>query len=202
MGIVLRETRRLNGLITNFLAYARPGPVRRERVVVAELAQELLAMLEKARPENVALRCEVPKDLAVWGDASQLRQLLWNLCLNAVQAMAEGGVLSLEAARDPLEAAGSQSLPQETRARGRNEAEAEGAASVEIVVRDTGSGIAPDVLERIFDPFFTTRREGSGLGLATVHRIVEGHGGSLRVETTPGSGTAFRVRLPSAGEAA
>jgi signal transduction histidine kinase len=66
---------------------------------------------------------------------------------------------------------------------------------VEISVADTGSGIPPELCDRIFDPFFTTKGEGTGLGLATVHRIVEGHGGTLRVESTPGVGTTFRIHL-------
>jgi signal transduction histidine kinase len=130
----------------------------------------------------------------VEADPAQLRQLLWNLCLNAVQAMPEGGRLTISA-----EDAGA-APPQADAGESRQGSEGGATATVEITVRDTGIGIPPDVVDRIFDPFFTTKREGSGLGLATVHRIVEGHGGSLRVETAAGAGTAFRVRLPRAGD--
>jgi signal transduction histidine kinase len=133
----------------------------------------------------------VPRDLAVRADAAQLRQLLWNLVLNAAQAMPEGGTLALRAR------AVDERGPQGAASEGRNEA-SEGHGSVEIAVVDTGVGIPPEVMDRIFDPFFTTKREGTGLGLATVHRIVEGNGGTLRVESAVGSGTAFQVRLPRA----
>jgi two-component system sensor histidine kinase PilS (NtrC family) len=195
MEIVLRETERLDGLITDFLQYARPAPPKLSSVALAPLVHELVEMFEKSRsPEcPIEVRVEVPAPVSVTGDPSQLRQLLWNLYLNAAQAMPEGGRLLIAAKPAPA-------APQDRSAAGRNAAEEEGTPFVELVVADTGIGIAPEVIDRIFDPFFTTRREGSGLGLATVHRIVESHGGSLRVESTVGSGTTFRIRLPQAEE--
>ena len=195
MEIVLRETERLDGLITDFLQYARPAPPKLGSVSLAPLVQDLVQMFEKSRSrENpIEVRVEVKEGLAVTGDASQLRQLLWNLYLNAAQAMPAGGRLLIAARPAPP-------LPQGGAPAGRNAAEGEGTHFLELVVADTGVGIAPEVIDRIFDPFFTTRREGSGLGLATVHRIVESHGGSLRVESTVGAGTTFRIRLPQAEE--
>ncbi len=195
MEIVLRETERLDGLITDFLQYARPAPPKLGSVSLAPLVQDLVQMFEKSRSrENpIEVRVEVKEGLAVTGDASQLRQLLWNLYLNAAQAMPAGGRLLIAASPAPP-------LPQGGAPAGRNAAEGEGTHFLELVVADTGVGIAPEVIDRIFDPFFTTRREGSGLGLATVHRIVESHGGSLRVESTVGAGTTFRIRLPQAEE--
>jgi two-component system sensor histidine kinase PilS (NtrC family) len=195
MDIVLRETDRLNRLVTDFLHYARPGPPRRESLRVAELIAEVGKMFEAARPEAVRLEVDVPADLSVSADAAQLRQVLWNLVLNACQAMPSGGRLRISArpAAEPEPQGGSRE--------GRREV-AEKSCGVEISVADEGIGIAPEVMERIFDPFFTTRREGSGLGLATVHRIVEEHGGSIRVESAPGKGTSVRVRLPGEGDSA
>ena len=195
MEIVLRETERLDGLITDFLQYARPAPPKLGSVSLAPLVQDLVQMFEKSRSrENpIEVRVEVKEGLAVTGDASQLRQLLWNLYLNAAQAMPAGGRLLIAASPAPP-------LPQGGAPAGRNAAEGEGTHFLELVVADTGVGIAPEVIDRIFDPFFSTRREGSGLGLATVHRIVESHGGSLRVESTVGAGTTFRIRLPQAEE--
>jgi two-component system sensor histidine kinase PilS (NtrC family) len=194
MEIVLRETERLDGLITDFLQYARPAPPKLARVVLAPLVRDLVEMFERSRAaENpIEVQVDVPEEIAVTGDASQLRQLLWNLYLNAAQAMPQGGRLLIAAS--PLSS--SQGRPTAD----RNAAEGAGTPFVELVVADTGVGIAPEVIDRIFDPFFTTRREGSGLGLATVHRIVESHGGSLRVESSVGAGTTFRVRLPQAEE--
>ena len=195
MDIVLRETDRLNQLISDFLHYARPAVPKPVPVPVAETLDEVLRMFEATRPPEVTVETEVPADLAVLADAAQLRQLLWNLVLNAAQAMPRGGTLSLRAR------AVASSPAQEELSEGRNEA-SEGRGSVEIAVVDTGVGIPPEVMDRIFDPFFTTKREGTGLGLATVHRIVEGNGGTLRVESTVGSGTAFQIRLPRAEEGA
>ena len=133
----------------------------------------------------------MPQALAVRADAAQLRQLLWNLTLNACQAMPEGGSLCMEAQ------AVAEPAPQEARSARRNDLE-EKKTWVEITVRDQGIGISPEVLEHVFDPFFTTKPEGSGLGLATVHRIVEEHGGSIRLESLVDRGTEIRIWLPRA----
>jgi two-component system NtrC family sensor kinase len=108
----------------------------------------------------------------LWGDEQQLKQVLLNLVLNSVNAQGDGGTVSLSARK-------------------------EGARSVSISVADTGPGIPTELLERIFDPFFTTHPEGTGLGLSIVHRIVEGHGGRIDVETSE-RGTTFSVTLPAA----
>jgi signal transduction histidine kinase len=150
-------------------------------------------MFEGARPAGVDVDVDVPADVVALADPTQLRQILWNLVLNAAQAMPDGGRLRLAAA--------APSPPQEPASARRNDSE-EAPAHVEITVSDTGVGIRADVLERVFDPFFTTKRTGSGLGLPTVHRIVESHGGSLRIESEVGQGTSVHVRLPAAKGAA
>jgi two-component system sensor histidine kinase PilS (NtrC family) len=191
MEIVIRETDRLNRLITDFLQYARPGPLALESVMVAEAVEDVLKMFEAVRPENVSVHVDVEEGLRVVADASQLRQVLWNLVLNAAQAMAEGGRLGVSGA------ALLDQAPQETANVGRNETTDEKRTGwAEIAISDRGAGVPSDVLERIFDPFFTTKERGSGLGLATVHRIVEDHGGSVRLETTVGEGTTVRLRFP------
>ena len=188
MGIVLRETERLNRLIGDFLHFARPGALRIESVDLAVLLADMREMLDSVLPDQVELTLEVPAELRVQADPGQLHQLLWNLILNSVQAMPDGGEVRVVAAvLEPV-------APQASGDMGRNAENKE--ASVEICVRDTGEGISAEVLERIFDPFFTTKPEGSGLGLATVHRIVEEHGGSLKLESEERRGTTVRVRLP------
>jgi signal transduction histidine kinase len=147
-------------------------------------------MFESVRPGNVAVSVEIEEGLRVVADASQLRQVLWNLVLNAVQAMAEGGGLRVSAGALPDE------MPQESGNVGRNETTGRKKTGwAEIAISDRGAGVPSDVLERIFDPFFTTKERGSGLGLATVHRIVEDHGGSVRLESTVGEGTTVRLRF-------
>lgn len=186
--IAVRETDRLNQLITDFLQYARPAPNQPGCVALASVVDEVLDMFGSVRPASVSVSVHVDAKLCARVDESQLRQLLWNLLLNAVQAMPDGGSLAIAAAPVPpqAQAASDRSGPEE------------GARWVEIEVTDTGTGIPEDVLDHIFDPFFTTKKDGTGLGLATVHRIVEGSGGHLAVESAVGRGTTFRIRLPHA----
>ena len=159
-------------------------------ITLADAVDDVLRMFEAVRPAHVAVATRLEPGLVLHADPEQLRQVLWNLVLNAAQAMEKGGRLEIRAAR-----AGEP--PQEPAPGRRNEDQAQ-QDWVEIAVVDEGVGIPMDALDRIFDPFFTTKRGGSGLGLATVHRIVEQHGGSIRVESTLGVGTTVRVRLPRA----
>jgi two-component system sensor histidine kinase PilS (NtrC family) len=189
MEIVLREVDRLDHLITDFLVFARPGPLQLGAVSVGEVVSEVVEMFESAGHEGVALELDLAAELVVRADPGQLRQLLWNLVLNAAQAMPEGGRLRIE---------GRTCAAQEDDSEGRMDEERK-PHWAEIAVMDQGTGIPAEALEHIFDPFFTTKREGSGLGLPTVHRIVEDHGGALRVERNPsGWSTRIRVRLPGA----
>jgi len=188
MDIVLRETDRLNRLLTEFLEYARPAPARPEDVAVEEVVGEVLAIFDASRPAAVEVAAEVAAGLRVRADAGQLRQLLWNLVLNATQAMPDGGTVTLSAQ--------PSGPPQESSGVGRKDPQEGG--WVELAVRDGGAGIPADVLERVFEPFFTTKPGGTGLGLATVHRIVVEHGGSIRVQSAEGKGTSVLVRLPGA----
>lgn len=169
--IVLRESGRLNDIIKNFLDYARPTPLARTAVDVTEVLDEIAVLLEHGA---AAGRLKIARDYAgplVWSlDAQQFRQALWNLCLNAQEAMPQGGELRLAAAVH----------------RGR----------LQITVSDTGEGIPAADLAQVFEPFFSTKTGGSGLGLALVHRIVQEHGGEIDVQSAPGFGTSFTVRLP------
>jgi two-component system sensor histidine kinase PilS (NtrC family) len=193
MDIALREVERLDHLIADFLDFARPAAAEPAALPVAVAVEELVKMFETSYP-GVELAVSVPPDCIALADPRQLRQVLWNLLLNALQALPDGGRIGVTARR-------VTDAPQESGPRGRN-APDEGGQYVEIAISDTGVGIAPDVLERVFEPFFTTKRAGSGLGLPTVHRVVENHGGSLSIESRPGHGTTVRVRLPAAEVAA
>ena len=177
--IVLREIDRLDRLISDFLLYARPNPPKLETVGLAELFQEFE---EVDSGSTGRLRCEAPPGLTVEADSAQLRQVLWNLIRNARDASPDGAEVCVSArALDP----------QETGKPGRNTSE-EG-RGVEITVSDAGEGIGPEALDRIFDPFFTTKEEGTGLGLATVHRILDAHEAAVHVESRPGVGTTFHL---------
>ena len=188
MDIVLRETDRLDGLIGGFLRYARPGPIKPEPVALAPAVDELEQMLAKVLPEGVWIEASVADGLCVEADPDQLRQVLWNLCHNAWQAMPAGGVIRV--------AASPVAAPQGAGGADRNAGEEE--SWVEICIRDAGTGMSPEVLDHVFDPFFTTKADGSGLGLAIVHRIIEEHGGTIGLESSENAGTTIRICLPRA----
>jgi two-component system sensor histidine kinase PilS (NtrC family) len=170
--IVLKETGRLNNIIREFLEYARPAPLHRESVNVAEALDEVLLLLEhRATPGTLKVVREFPPALMWNVDRQQFRQAIWNLCVNAFQAMPEGGELRVT-----------------TAVTGRN---------LVLRVSDSGEGIVATDLAQIFEPFFSTKADGSGLGLALVHRIVQEHGGEIDVQSRPGAGTTFTLTIPA-----
>jgi two-component system sensor histidine kinase PilS (NtrC family) len=170
--IVLRESERLDHMIKAFLDYARPTPLTTERVDVSDIVEEVLVLLEhRELPPGLKIVRAVPPALLWQVDQHRLRQALWNLCLNAVQAMPGGGELRVSAATDDR--------------------------ALRIAVSDTGEGIAPADIGHVFEPFFSTKAGGSGLGLALVHRIVHEHGGDIEVQSATGLGTTFVLALPA-----
>jgi len=171
--IVQRETARLNRLVSDFLTYARPGPGHSVPVPLRALFEELAALVARDATLGVEVDVRVPAGLAVLGNADQLRQVFWNLVRNAAESEPRDRKVHVSA--------------RETRP-----------SELEVVVEDQGCGIAPDTMERLFEPFHTTKAKGTGLGLATVHRVVEAHGGRIGVTSELGRGTAVRVYLPSA----
>ena len=180
MDIVIRETDRLNTIITEFLDYARPKAAHQEQLSLADLLQETTILFRNSREfrDGITVECTVEPILAFKGDPQRLRQVFWNLLINAAQAIKEGGVVSISARRE-------------------NQGAREGDTII-IVVSDTGEGIASDDIDKIFDPFFTTKARGTGLGLAIAYRIIEDHGGVISVMSKKGQGTTFTVRLPAA----
>ena len=137
-------------------------------------SEVLLLTRLQAQKDGVEVDLKVGETPPVLANPEQIKQAFLNLVLNALQAMPEGGTLTLAAEME------------EDRLRLR--------------FSDTGQGISPENLERVFNPFFTTRRNGTGLGLAITHRIIQGHGGRMEVESRVGEGTTFSVVLPVAKE--
>ena len=181
-----REIFRCKGILQSLLEFARPSGGTFRAIDVNELLKEVLLLLKHrtARLQHridLRLTRELPK---IQADPGSLRQVLMNLLLNAISFTPEGGSIAIETAAGP----------------GPARPGGAGGGAIRITVRDTGVGIAPEVVGKIFDPFFTTRPvgEGTGLGLTISHRIVEEHGGSLDVESAPGAGTAFTTPLPAA----
>ncbi|MEE3328775.1 MAG: ATP-binding protein [Myxococcota bacterium] len=181
--IVLRETERLNGLITDFLQYSRPiSPTFRE-LRLDHLVKEVMAMMEQSCPDTISLNLTSKEPVAAWADSEQLKKVLWNLAMNGIEAMPNGG--ELEFVIRQSEAAESSAFSK-----------AGNGMWAEIGVRDSGPGVDQELEGRIFEPFFTTKVAGSGLGLATVHQAVQAHGGSVLVENTREGGALFTVRVP------
>ncbi|MBK8594009.1 MAG: PAS domain-containing protein [Holophagales bacterium] len=176
MEIVVQESHRLSSILEDFLKYVRPREQAIETVDAAAALRDVVTLLlhsdELTRRHEVTLDL-VPESVLLRADAGQLRQVFWNLLRNAVAAMPEGGALSLQARV------------------------ADGAWSV--TVGDEGRGMRREEQDRLFTPFAHTVPGGTGLGLAIVYRIVEEHGGRIRVKSEPGEGTAITLSLPLAG---
>lgn len=170
MGIALREVARLGDLVDGLLQYARPQPPHKVPIDVSDLVGDIVRMFasdETLRDTDIQL--EAPRGCRAHADASQLRQVVWNLLRNAAQAASAGGKIWVRVWQ-----VGDR---------------------VQISVRDSGPGLKADSRARLFEPFFTTKERGTGLGLAIARRIVEEHGGAIDVESSPGSGATFTVSL-------
>ncbi len=177
-------------LVKQILAFARGGDGKRIPLQVKHLLSEVVQVIRQTFPKAIELCADIPGH-ALWtvsADATQLHQVLMNLCVNARDAMPNGGLLSLTIENILVDEAYT-----------RINLEARVGPYVAIAVADTGMGIAPDLLDRIFDPFFTTKEvgKGTGLGLSTVLGIVQNHGGFIQVESDVGQGTQFKVYLPA-----
>jgi two-component system sensor histidine kinase PilS (NtrC family) len=182
MDIVLRESDRLDGTISEFLEFSRPKPLSRVPTDVIALVDEVLLLLShQAGPAIEIIRAYPDGSVKAYVDAAQMRQALWNLCLNAVEAMPGRGTLRVGVTV-------------------RRSEHPERGDLLEIVVEDTGSGVSAEHLPHIFEPFYTTKMCGTGLGLAIVHRIVQEHDGQIRVESPEGQGTRFVVLVPKGAD--
>jgi signal transduction histidine kinase len=171
---IKKEARRLNGILSDFLTFARPRPPRRTPGDIRDVVDHVVRLVrdDHARAAHVVTEVHVSPELRPFAfDADQMTQVLLNLALNAVEAMGGRGTLALGVAP--------------------------AGGAVLITVRDTGRGIAPEDQRRIFEPFYSRKPGGSGLGLAIVRRIVAAHGGQVAVESRPGSGTCFTIELPT-----
>jgi len=184
MDIAIREATRLDAIITEFLQYARPPALNlAERNLNKILAETLDLVQHEARTRK---RITIVTSLAGGSllaqvDQDQMRQVFWNLATNAFDAMPAGGRLTITTSCRHVDAGGRKG------------------DVIEIAFQDTGEGIAKENLDKIFLPFFTTKKKGSGLGLAAVHRIVDLHGGWIKVESQQ-HGTRFVVCMPRSGD--
>jgi len=185
MDIAIREATRLDTIVTEFLQYARPPALNLAEHDINKILAETLHLVQheaRTRKKIAIVTSLADGPLLAQVDQDQMRQVFWNLATNAFDAMPDGGQLTITTGCRHVDAGGRQG------------------DVIEIAFEDTGEGIAKDNLDKIFLPFFTTKKEGSGLGLAAVHRIVDLHGGWIKVESRPQQGTRFVVCLPRSGD--
>ena len=177
LDLVENETDRCAHIVSSLLAFSRKSPTESGSVDIAELIRRSTALSRhKLEMQNIELATAVPPDMpSVTGDFNQLQQCLINLIFNAMDAMPEGGTLTIEATFEPS------------------------ARRVRVRVGDTGHGIPEEDQPHLFEPFFTTKKEGYGvgLGLSTVFGIMEKHRGTVKVSSRPGKGAAFVLSLPA-----
>ncbi|NJN68985.1 MAG: PAS domain S-box protein [Nitrospira sp.] len=186
MDIAVREATRLDAIITEFLRYARPPALNLAEYDLNKVLAETLDLVQhEARIRRGISITAIPcvEALRVQVDQDQMKQVFWNLAVNAFDAMPDGGELTITTGCRKVDAAGRK------------------ADVIEVAFHDAGEGISKGNLDKIFLPFFTTKQCGSGLGLAAVHRIVDLHGGWIKVESQEGQGTKFGVCLPRTADA-
>ena len=170
--LILKETRRVNEIIEQFLTLSRPFELTLRESSLQDLLKNLVTLFqEEASSVGVALREEISSGLPlIKMDPERLTQAFINIMKNGMQAMSQGGTLRIE----------TRSLKDR----------------VEVIISDSGSGIPPEQMEKVFNYYYTTKEKGVGLGLPIAHRIIEAHGGQLGIESQVGSGTKVTVILP------
>lgn len=174
MEIALKEMERLNNIITDFLNYSRPTQPDVKKFELHNILDETIELLKNVEQNkgNISIKKYYSGKLEVNADPLKMRQVFWNLGINAVEAMPGGGELTVSTANTH--------------------------DIVEITFKDSGVGISEKNIEKIFYPFFTTKEHGTGLGLAIAYRILEEHEGTINVDSSPGGGSTFKVILPKA----
>lgn len=172
--IVHEETLRISNIVQQFLKFARPAPAMMELGDLGSLIRDTMTLLnnDERVTENHSFELKIPEDLPpARHDKDKVKQIMWNLLTNALDALPKGGHITVEA----------RALDDE---------------GVELSVKDDGPGIPQAILPKIFEPFVTSKSRGSGLGLAIVKAIMDSHGGDLRIKTSQGQGTTFLLRFP------
>ena len=170
------EVQHLNQVVHHFLSASRPGRMRQEFFALQDLVEEArILMKPQFSAKGITLENKVEKTVVLQADKEQIRLLLLNLFLNAIEAVPGGGKVEIDSLNESGDA---------------------GREWMTLRVMDSGPGIQPDDLDHVFDAYFTRKESGVGLGLALVRRIAEEHGGSVRVSNRPEGGACFEVRIP------
>ena len=191
MEIILRESERLNALITDFLLFAQPPQTHRMPWEMGKIIDETIDLFNHSPSFHDGIHIKrhgLNENIQILVDPDQMKQVFWNLFINAAQAISDGGEIDIQ-----LEKRGETfwgtGLPLQSQKRGKE--------WITIRIADSGNGIDPQEKERIFEPFYTTKEGGTGLGLSIVHKIIENHNGMIKVESEVGKGSAFTIFLPA-----
>lgn len=181
LGIVVKETSRLDSMLNEFLQYARPLPPNRKWFSLNSLITDLIAMLKSdVRFFSILINVNIEEQIELFADRDQIQQVLWNLLLNAAEAMPAGGEICIEATWPAIykkKPSGAERY-------------------LHIMIKDNGIGIPQEARKLVFEPFFTTKQGGSGIGLASVYRILEAHDASISLDNNQVPGTSFSIIFP------
>ena len=184
MEIVMKETERLNAIVTDFLSFSQPRKNKNMVIDLTQLLQDLVVLMKNSNEYDPSIQIKLvtpPDHIIIQSEEDQIKQMVWNLCINGIQAMRAAGTLTIKL----NSVQGYRHREFKTDRKG-----------VLLIVEDQGCGIGPEAMKQIFDPFFTTRDEGVGLGLATVAQIVQRFAGHIEVESENDRGTRFEVFIP------
>ncbi len=179
---ILSGTKKIEQYINRLMTFAESSQAQKRSFSLTEITQEALQMItDQAINSSIRIQTEFDSKMpSVFGDPSQIRQVLFNLFINAIEAMPQGGILSIEGRHiSPPETTKPQDI------------------KIELKVKDNGCGIPPEIQSKIFDPFFTTKKKHSGIGLSIVYSLLEKNNGNIRAESPPSKGTSFVIQLSS-----
>ena len=178
LGIVVRESDRLNALLSDFLVTVTSRQSKKAHLMLSDLAEEIITQFvaDIRTGRKVSIEPLINRGIEIEGERAQLRQVMWNLLSNAADATSEGGAIMVVLESDSV------------------------AGQAILKVQDSGPGIPPELRDRIFEPFTTTKERGTGIGLSLVLSVIEAHDGTIEVDSSPGTGTLFTIRLPLASQ--
>ncbi len=204
LGQVDEQTDRARNIVRSLLEFSREKEFKKEMIYLKKLFEETIRFIKGQIPTKVEIVMDIPEEIVIFADKQRIQQAFLNLIKNAIEAIPEEGNVFIVAGKYS-----SAQRPDGEEAEIYNYLKYAGKCdmledTVDIKIRDTGTGIAPDVLPKVFDPFFTTKDvgKGSGLGLFIVHEIIEEHDGCIAVDSSPGKGTTFLIRLPMCDDGA
>jgi signal transduction histidine kinase len=194
------QTDRARNIVRSLLDFSRDREFKKESLSLKDLFTETIQFVKGQMPTNVGISLSIPGDIVIFADKQRIQQAFLNLIKNAIDAIAPNeGTIAVKAekrhAMDDLEDENKIGIYNYLKYRGKCTLDQD---TVDIEIQDSGSGIPLDIVSKIFDPFFTTKDvgKGSGLGLYIVHEIIEEHDGCIAVDSQPGKGTRFLIRLP------